>query len=131
MQAQQRKRSLLRRSAFLQLREEICFRKLRVTNVLPAAAKRTVGFLCLPAPALSALPRHNALLHRAVSDGGKRKAAQIGMGTIAFHGTQVAHNGKIVIFARIIPLLLQKRIDQLVILFGEPDLPLAQRSERC
>ena len=42
----------------------------------------------------------------------------------------VAHNGKIVVVA-IIPLLLQKRIDQLVILFGEPNLPFAQRSELC
>ena len=55
----------------------------------------------------------------------------MGMGTIAFHGTQVAHDGKIVIFARIIPLLLQKRIDQLVILFGEAHLPFAQRSKLC
>ena len=46
------------------------------------------------------------------------------MGTIAFHGTQVAHNGKIVVVA-IIPLLLQKRIDQLVILFGKSHLPFA------
>lgn len=53
------------------------------------------------------------------------------MGAIAFHSAQVAHNGKIVIFAGIIPLLLQKRIDQLVILFGEADLPLAQRSKLC
>lgn len=53
------------------------------------------------------------------------------MGTIAFHSAQIAHNGKIVIFARIIPLLLQKRIDQLVILFGEAHLPFAQRSEPC
>ena len=56
MQAQQRKRGLLWRSAFLQLRKEICFRKLRVTDGFPAAVKRTVGFLRLPAPALSALP---------------------------------------------------------------------------
>lgn len=131
MQTQQRKRGLLRRSAFLQLRKEICFGQLRIADSLPAAAKRTVGFLCLPAPALSALPRHNALLHRAVGNGRERKAAQIGVGAIALYGTQVAHNGKIVIFAGIIPLLLQKRIDQLVILFGEADLPLAQRSKLC
>ena len=131
MQAQQRKRGLLRRSAFLQLREEICFRKLRVTDGFPTAAKGAVGFLRLPVPALSALPCHDALLHRAVSDGGERKAAQIGMGAIPLHSAQVAHDGQIVVIAGIIPLLLQKRIDQLVILFGEPDLPSAQRSELC
>lgn len=53
------------------------------------------------------------------------------MGAIALHSAQVAHNGKIVIFARIIPLLLQKRIDQLVILFCKSNLPFAQRSELC
>lgn len=53
------------------------------------------------------------------------------MGAIALHGAQVAHDGQIVVVAGIIPLLLQKRIDQLVILFGEPDLPVAQRSKLC
>ena len=55
----------------------------------------------------------------------EEKAAQIGVGAIALHSAQVVHDGKIVIFARIIPLLLQKRIDQLVILFGKSHLPFA------
>ena len=53
------------------------------------------------------------------------------MGEIALYGTQIAHNGKIIIFAGIIPPLLQKRIDQLVILFRKSDLPFAQRGELC
>ena len=51
------------------------------------------------------------------------------MGEIALYGTQIAHNGEIIIFVGSIPPLLQKRIDQPVILFRKSDLPFAQRSE--